>query len=82
MQLGFQIYGGSLSLLRVRRTVRRSLAVKPRGMECSCLARRNRCRRNSSNKKNDEFHKKSQEIRAVGKQCQGIKMKMSVIEND
>ena len=39
--LGVQIYGGSLGLLRVQRTARRPLAVKPRGMECRCLARRN-----------------------------------------
>ena len=35
MQLGFQVYGGSLGLWRVRWTARRPLAVKPRGME-SC----------------------------------------------
>ena len=41
MQLGFQLYGGSLGLWRVRRTARRPLAVKPRGMECRRVARRN-----------------------------------------
>ena len=44
MQLGVQVYGGSLGLLRVGtgRTAHRPLAVKPRGMECKCLARRNK----------------------------------------
>ena len=41
IHLGVQVYGGSLGLLRVRRTARRTLAVKPRGMECRCLAPRN-----------------------------------------
>ena len=42
MQLGFRLYGGSLGLWRVRRTERRPLAVKPRGMQCRCVARRNK----------------------------------------
>ena len=41
MQLGFQLYGGSLRLWRIRRTARRPLAVKPRGMACRCVARQN-----------------------------------------
>ena len=35
------LYGGSLSLRKVRRTARRPLAVTPRGMDCGCVARRN-----------------------------------------
>ena len=42
MQLGFQLYGGSLGLWRFRRTARRPLVVKPRGMACRCVARQNR----------------------------------------
>ena len=41
MQLGFQLYGGSLGLWRIRRTARRPLAVKPRGMACRYVARQN-----------------------------------------
>ena len=42
MQLGLQLYGGSLGLWSVRRTTRRPLVGKPRGMACRCVARRNR----------------------------------------
>ena len=41
MQLGLQLYGGSLGLWSVRRTTRRPSAGKPRGMACRCVARRN-----------------------------------------
>ena len=57
MQLGVQIYCGSLGLLRVRRTARRPLAVKPRGMECRYLAQRNNMSiKNMNLRKNTQAH--------------------------